>query len=695
MKLVTKIWLSLALLIAGYVMTVVVTDIRSREDERFLQKIESESVPNLQHAHTAAVSAKLMIAAFQDAVVFADPGGVEQARAIAQELEESLGQIRGDDVASRGHQSAAGEIISSLTPFVADAGRLYLRLAKNDPDKELTSQARVMKERSDALTDAIAALQVRMRQNLTSSFEERRSGARAFRLISEVIMVVVLIAAVMFITALIVNLSRRLARLNVASATLTSGQYDISVEDHGRDEVSQLAHGFEAMRLAVAQRKRELEEFNQGLDQVVRERTVELEQRNQELSTQIQERQRAERLLRLVESAVDQIDDGVMIAPAVALRELAPEYVNSAFRRILGLGYDDLPSGRLLLNLDSMGDIKGGLERVWALVLGGKSKAVELVFETSDRRKLISEWNVAPIRDTDGKVTNVMIILRDLTERRHQDAQRQQGQKMESVGQLAAGIAHEINTPIQFIGDNLRFLVDGFGDLGRVLTAYAQVLAASRSAGVNPALLEEMEAELQRADVAYLTDEIPKAISQSLEGVGRVAEIVRAMKEFSHPDHGEKKPTDINRAILTTLTVARNEYKYVADLVTELTPDLPAVPCIVGEFNQVILNLVVNAAHAIGDVVAKDGGKGTITVSSARVGAHIEVRIADTGTGIPEALRAKIFDPFFTTKEVGKGTGQGLYIAHAVIVRQHGGKLTFESEIGKGTTFIVSMPLAL
>ena len=166
------------------------------------------------------------------------------------------------------------------------------------------------------------------------------------------------------------------------------------------------------------------------------------------------------------------------------------------------------------------------------------------------------------------------------------------------------------------------------------------------------------------------------------------------MKEFSHPDQGEKKPTDLNKAIQTTLTVARNEYKYVADLVTDLANDLPAVPCIVGEFNQVILNLTVNAAHAISDMVAGKGGRGTITVSTRLDGNHVEVRIRDTGTGIPVTARAKIFDPFFTTKGVGKGTGQGLYIALTVIEKKHGGSLTFETETGVGTTFILRLPLS-
>ena len=311
---------------------------------------------------------------------------------------------------------------------------------------------------------------------------------------------------------------------------------------------------------------------------------------------------------------------------------------------------------------------------------------------------VVSSWS---LHGDGAEGLGMILMATDTTARKQEEIQRQQGQKMESIGQLAAGVAHEINTPIQFIGDNLRFLGDTFNDLGAVLAAHGQLLDGVRTGQPTAGLVAGVDETTKRADVVYLTEEIPKAITQSLEGITRVTEIVRAMKEFSHPDQGEKKSVDLNKAITTTLIVARNEYKYVADLVTEFADHLPPVPCIVGEFNQVVLNLIVNAAHAIADVIAKaggqsggqSGGKGTITVTTRRTDDHAEIRIRDSGTGIPEAARKKIFDPFFTTKGVGKGTGQGLYIAHAVVVKKHGGTLTFETELGKGTTFIIRLPL--
>ena len=194
------------------------------------------------------------------------------------------------------------------------------------------------------------------------------------------------------------------------------------------------------------------------------------------------------------------------------------------------------------------------------------------------------------------------------------------------------------------------------------------------------------------ADIEYLTAEIPSAIDQTLDGIGRVATIVRALKEFAHPDQKDMTATDLNQAVLCTLTVARNEVKYVADVETELG-DLPLVVCHPGEINQVILNLVVNAAHAIADVVAGTEGRGLIRVKTTRDDDAVVIAISDTGGGIPAAVQPRIFDPFFTTKPVGRGTGQGLSIARNVVVDKHGGTLTFETEIGRGSTFFVRLPL--
>jgi signal transduction histidine kinase len=204
--------------------------------------------------------------------------------------------------------------------------------------------------------------------------------------------------------------------------------------------------------------------------------------------------------------------------------------------------------------------------------------------------------------------------------------------------------------------------------------------------------LQEVHSVEEQSDCAYLLEEIPKALAQTLDGVSRVATIVRAMKEFAHPEGKEMAAADLNRALLSTLTVARNELKYVADVETEFS-DLPLVICNVGDLNQVFLNLLVNAAHAIAENSKSSGQKGTIRVCTRSEGDTVLVTIADTGCGIPEPNRSKVFDPFFTTKEVGRGTGQGLAIARSVVVDRHKGALTFESEVGKGTTFFIRLPV--
>ena len=285
-------------------------------------------------------------------------------------------------------------------------------------------------------------------------------------------------------------------------------------------------------------------------------------------------------------------------------------------------------------------------------------------------------------------------LVRDISERKQLEAQLRQAQKLESIGQLAAGLSHEINTPIQYVGDNVRFLQEQFQALSELLSAYRLVSQAAESGPVPLALREAVRRAAEQADIEYLTEEIPKAVAQSLEGIGRVAEILRAMKEFSHPGTGERTAVDLNHAIESTILVCRNEWKYVAGMQTRFDASLPLVPCFAGEINQVILNLLINAAQAIGERVKDSGEKGLIEVSTRRDGAWAEVQVRDTGTGIPAAIRDRIFDPFFTTKPVGSGTGQGLAIAHAVVVKKHGGSISFETTMGVGTVFTIRLPLA-
>lgn len=363
----------------------------------------------------------------------------------------------------------------------------------------------------------------------------------------------------------------------------------------------------------------------------------------------------------------------------------------------------------------------------------------EHVLRRADGLNIPVRWSLLPVPWQGAP--HLALVFFDATGQKTMERRLNQAQKLESIGQLAAGVAHEINTPIQYVGDNLRFLRGAFEDLLRPLTrcgALADADAgggrepdtqpdrgadadengntAGRAAGTAPQsadageLLAGLRDALAASDADFLAGEVPRAIEQALEGVERVAAIVLAMRKFSHPEATEKRPGDINQLVRDTVTVSRNEWKYVAEVEMRLAPDLPLIPCLPGDLAQVLLNVVVNAAHAIAEAGQKTGGDpgadtalppppGRITIttlstpgSGASAPGHVEIRIADTGIGIPEELRDRVYDPFFTTKEVGKGTGQGLAIAHDIVVKKHGGAIDFISTPGQGTTFIITLP---
>lgn len=290
----------------------------------------------------------------------------------------------------------------------------------------------------------------------------------------------------------------------------------------------------------------------------------------------------------------------------------------------------------------------------------------------------------------------ILVTAQDLSEQKRLEIELQHAQRLEAVGQLAAGIAHEINTPIQYVGDNLRFLCDTFRERQKLLGWYERLVEAAASGAVPGSIaaeiVEGIRAVQRQTDAAYLEREIPRALEQSLDGVDRVAAIVRAMKAFAHPGSQEKKPADLNKALSDALIVARNELKYVADVETHFGA-LPPVWCHIGDLNQVFLNLLINAAHAIGDAVKTAGGRGKICVRTRQEKDEAVVSISDTGCGIPAEIQDRIFDPFFTTKEVGTGTGQGLAIARNIVVEKHGGRIAFEPNFPQGTTFVVCLPL--
>ena len=314
-----------------------------------------------------------------------------------------------------------------------------------------------------------------------------------------------------------------------------------------------------------------------------------------------------------------------------------------------------------------------------ALLASGKPlvNCEELVFDKLSGTNRVILTSKVPLHDANGNVTGIVGTGFDITERKAAEERMASSDRLESIGRLAAGVAHEINTPVQYLNDSVSFIREGVGEL----LAYIDKLHASL-----PQKPEDID------DVDYLREELPPALTRVAEGLARIAEIVRSMKHFSHADQREMSEVDLNASIASTLVIARSEYRDCADIETDYAP-LPPVTCHGGQINQVVLNLVVNSADAISDFVKQHGGRGRITLRTALEGDHVLITIADTGGGIPEAIQARIFDPFFTTKEVGRGTGQGLSIVRSTIVKGHGGQLDFVSEMGKGTTFYVRLPV--
>jgi PAS domain S-box-containing protein len=397
------------------------------------------------------------------------------------------------------------------------------------------------------------------------------------------------------------------------------------------------------------------------------------------VSRDISRRKRAELALRASQARMNRIletsNEGVWIVDARGITQFA----NARIAELYGLEQREM-LGHSFVEL-SPAAARDAARADLAALQRGEAGRCELRLPRPDGSTVTLLFSRTVLRDEQGKVEGGAAFFVDLTEQRRVEQELQQSNRLEAVGRLAAGVAHEINTPIQYIGDNTTFLKDAF-------TALRAFVERARAAGTDPATLERTAAEL---DLDYLLERVPGTLDRTLEGVERVATIVRAMKEFAHQDQREVVPSDLNRALSATLEVARNEYKYVADPKVELGP-LPLVTCRPGDLNQVFLNLIVNAAHAMAEANQGTGRRGVLGVRTSVSGAEVLVEVSDTGTGIPAKIHERIFEPFFTTKEVGRGTGQGLALARS-IVTQHGGQLTFTTAMGKGTTFQVRLPV--
>ena len=440
------------------------------------------------------------------------------------------------------------------------------------------------------------------------------------------------------------------------------------------------------------------------------ERTV-IQELQETLAAELAQRERLQSELELRNCALDSATTHFMIID-VWRERWAIVYANRAIARDHGYEPADL-MGRSPATLVSAEDNPEAFPRIVEAVRAGATISLELTARRRDGSKFWVGMVMSPVRNESGHIFHYVGIGADITARlaqeRNQRALQERlleemrerermaielrlAQKLESVGRLAAGIAHEINTPIQYIGDSVSFLQSSQSDLERLLGAYRDALARIEDSQVRQEALAEIAKIETSLDLEFLSQEIPKAFERTLQGVERVAAIVRAMKEFAHPDSAEHSSADLNHAIEMTLTVAHNEYKYCAQIETRFG-ELPLVVCNVGEVNQVFLNLIVNAAHAIAET-GRSADTGRITIVTTHSGDYVEIAIEDNGCGIARENLEKVFDPFFTTKPVGRGTGQGLAIARSIIAEKHGGNIDVRSVVGSGTQFILRLPTA-
>jgi PAS domain S-box-containing protein len=390
----------------------------------------------------------------------------------------------------------------------------------------------------------------------------------------------------------------------------------------------------------------------------------------------------AEEEIRLLATVIEQTSDSVFI---VGIDEIV-QYVNPAAVNNSGYSTDELIGFPPPIYSSDLMD-QATLTELRLAMIDGRSWHGPFRSRRKDGSIMEEDASISPVRNEEGQITCVVGVKRDITEKVNLQRQLLQAQKLEAIGQLAAGIAHEINSPMQYVQNNVSFFEQSFNDIHEILITIGQAERSSL-----PASIADM---LNSIDLKFLLEELPLSLRETHEGINRVVKIVAAMKEFSHPGSSEKLATDLNQTLENTLIVCRNEWKYAAELVTDFAPDLPSIPCFPDQINQAILNLIINASHAIlAQKQTTPLRQGQIIVRTRVENDSVVIHVEDNGCGIPADIQQRIFEPFFTTKEVGKGTGQGLAIVHDTIVKKHGGTIDFTTSPGEGTVFTICLPLA-
>ena len=448
----------------------------------------------------------------------------------------------------------------------------------------------------------------------------------------------------------------------------------------------------------LSKSEQQLQEANETLEARVTERTRELEKTMASLKTETVRRQQDAELLATLNTELNQILNTTATAILVIDPNLTVRRANSTFYEMFQYNQEEVINKKCYQCFLEAPPLEEQ-EAVHLALEQGIPYQKETIRKSKDGREIHCLLTVAPFLDVNSKIIGVIEDLRDISDRIASEKEKEKLQiqllkisKLESVGQLSAGISHEINTPVQFISNNIEFLHDAFCDIQTIMKETCTLLASIPHATAAGSACEPLIKAMEKADWDYLATEIPASLEQTKAGLERVSSIVQAMKEFSHPRSKERVPYNLNTIIKNTLIISQNEWKSVAEIETNLDESLTDVPCHTEELGQAFLNILINAAQAI-EGSNKEGEKGRITISSSQETGSAVVRIHDSGGGMSEEVKNRAFDPFFTTREVGHGTGQGLAIAQDVIVNKHKGMIDIESSPGNGTTIIISLPL--
>ena len=485
------------------------------------------------------------------------------------------------------------------------------------------------------------------------------------------------------VTSRIISLSRSVIGVRL------SGHLADRVPIKGKDEISSLGNAINEMLQSLEAADYRLRHSRDELEKLIENRTAELVQVNLDLKHEITEHELGRKALseayneiHLIISSISSIMIGVDNNGMVTLwNDVASKLLSLSSDDVVGLDFFALP---INWNRDKIAQ-----EAAECVKSNKNIRMADILLRHQTDGIRILGITLTPLFLKDKEHPGFLLIGADITERRLLEDQVGRSNKLEAIGQLAAGVAHEINTPTQLVGSNLRFLGKQLDTILGWLDKLHQQKDAAKTESKIPSLIMGSEKDVTLAQLEYFKQEAPKAIEQSLEGIDRISHIVTAMRFFTHPGSENKEIADLNQIIQNAISLSRNEWKIIAEIKTDLDPNLPGVECLPIELSQVVLNIIINAIHAIQDSGEE---KGQIVIVSRQAGELIEVSITDNGTGIPKEIQSKIFDPFFTTKDIGRGTGQGLAIAYTVIVKKHGGTLEFESETGKGTTFIIRLP---